>query len=97
MRALSLSLSHTHTHTHTLQVGAAPTREDKEAFALMAFPPQEVRDLDFANDAAKAIKTIATKIGSGQQATANETCICVIVRKQASYIHTSINVYLYNI
>lgn len=38
----------------------------------MAVPPQEVRDLDFANDAAKAIKTIATKIESGQQATANE-------------------------
>jgi inositol 1,4,5-triphosphate receptor type 1 len=54
------------------KVGAAPTREDKEAFALMAVPPQEVRDLDFANDAAKAIKTIATKIESGQQATANE-------------------------
>ena len=56
----------------SLKVGAAPTREDKEAFALMAVPPQEVRDLDFANDAAKAIKTIATKIESGQQATANE-------------------------
>ena len=56
----------------SLQVGAAPTREDKEAFALMAVPPQEVRDLDFANDAGKAIKTIANKIESGQQATANE-------------------------
>ena len=55
-----------------MQVGAAPTREDKEAFALMAVPPGEVRDLDFANDAAKAIKTIATKIESGQQATPNE-------------------------
>ena len=38
----------------------------------MAVPPQEVRDLDFANDAAKAVKIIATKIESGQQATANE-------------------------
>ena len=38
----------------------------------MAVPPGEVRDLDFANDAAKAIKTIATKIESGQQATPNE-------------------------
>ena len=46
----------------------------------MAVPPQEVRDLDFANDAAKAIKTIATKIESGQQATANE-------KKLAEYVH----------
>ena len=74
--SLSLSLSLSPPHHSSIstapQVGAAPHREDKEAFALMAVPPQEVRDLDFANDAGKAIKTIADKIESGQQPSANE-------------------------
>ena len=54
------------------QVGLAQSREDKEAFAVVPVPPQEVRDLDFANDAAKAIKKIADKMESGQTMTLNE-------------------------
>ena len=38
----------------------------------MPVPPQEVRDLDFANDAAKAIGKIAKKLEKGQNMTPNE-------------------------
>lgn len=35
--------------------------EDKEAFALLFVPTQEVRDLDFATDAAKMIHSMGTR------------------------------------
>ena len=56
----------------SLQVGLAPKREDKEAFAIVPVPAQEVRDLDFANDAAKAIGKITKQLKSGQNMTPNE-------------------------
>jgi len=54
------------------QVGLAQSREDKEAFAIVPVSPQEVRDLTFASDAAKAIKKMADKMESGQSMTPNE-------------------------
>ena len=59
------------THTYS-QVGLAQCREDKEAFAIVPVPAQEVRDLDFANDAARAIKKIAAKMESGQNISPSE-------------------------
>ncbi|XP_041852186.1 inositol 1,4,5-trisphosphate receptor type 2 [Melanotaenia boesemani] len=49
-----------------LKIGTCPTKEDKEAFAIVSVPLSEVRDLDFANDASKVLEAIVRKLQDGK-------------------------------
>uniref|UniRef100_M4AG82 Inositol 1,4,5-trisphosphate receptor n=1 Tax=Xiphophorus maculatus TaxID=8083 RepID=M4AG82_XIPMA len=48
-----------------LQLGTCPTKEDKEAFAIVSVPVMEIRDLDFANDASAMLATVVDQFNSG--------------------------------
>ncbi|XP_067095628.1 inositol 1,4,5-trisphosphate receptor type 3 isoform X3 [Osmerus mordax] len=48
-----------------LMLGTCPTKEDKEAFAIVSVPVMEIRDLDFANDASFMLGTVVERFNEG--------------------------------
>uniref|UniRef100_H2MVS4 Inositol 1,4,5-trisphosphate receptor n=1 Tax=Oryzias latipes TaxID=8090 RepID=H2MVS4_ORYLA len=48
-----------------LMLGTCPTKEDKEAFAIVSVPVMEIRDLDFANDASAMLSTVVEQLTRG--------------------------------
>ncbi|XP_062418079.1 inositol 1,4,5-trisphosphate receptor type 3 isoform X2 [Pungitius pungitius] len=48
-----------------LMLGTCPTKEDKEAFAIVSVPVMEIRDLDFANDASAMLSTVVEQFSQG--------------------------------
>nr|XP_008958869.2 inositol 1,4,5-trisphosphate receptor type 3 isoform X4 [Pan paniscus] len=48
-----------------LMLGTCPTKEDKEAFAIVSVPVSEIRDLDFANDASFMLASAVEKLNEG--------------------------------
>lgn len=47
------------------QLGTCPTKEDKEAFAIVSVPVMEIRDLDFANDASAMLSVVVDQFNQG--------------------------------
>ncbi|XP_007250632.3 inositol 1,4,5-trisphosphate receptor type 2 [Astyanax mexicanus] len=56
------SIDHEEERPVMLKIGTCPTKEDKEAFAIVSVPLSEVRDLDFANDANKVLEAFVRKL-----------------------------------
>ncbi|XP_077151617.1 inositol 1,4,5-trisphosphate-gated calcium channel ITPR3 isoform X2 [Ranitomeya variabilis] len=48
-----------------LMLGTCPTKEDKEAFAIVSVPVSEIRDLDFANDASSMLANFVERLIEG--------------------------------
>ncbi|XP_031422658.1 inositol 1,4,5-trisphosphate receptor type 3 isoform X2 [Clupea harengus] len=48
-----------------LMLGTCPTKEDKEAFAIVSVPVMEIRDLDFANDASFMLSIMVDHFSEG--------------------------------
>ncbi|XP_072305545.1 inositol 1,4,5-trisphosphate-gated calcium channel ITPR3 [Eucyclogobius newberryi] len=48
-----------------LMLGTCPTKEDKEAFAIVSVPVMEIRDLDFANDASAMLSAVVDQFNQG--------------------------------
>lgn len=59
----------------SLQLGTCPTKEDKEAFAIVSVPVSEIRDLDFANDASSMLASAVEKLSDGFISQNDRRCV----------------------
>ncbi|VDL75993.1 unnamed protein product [Nippostrongylus brasiliensis] len=64
-------------------------RVDKETFALLPVQPNEVRDLDFANDACRALRNFIRHIKSGDPVTKEAINVTIQLLTECIYFVTS--------
>lgn len=75
-----------------MQLGTCPTKEDKEAFAIVSVPVMEIRDLDFANDASAMLSTLVDQFSQGfiSQNDRRYDTVCVVIRKQLLHLYVNV-------
>ena len=65
-------IDHKESKPSRLIIGTSKDRDDREAFTLFPVSIEEVRDLDFVNDASEVLKEMVFKICKGIHPTAND-------------------------
>ena len=65
-------IDHKESKPSRLIIGTSKERDDREAFTLFPVSIEEVRDLDFVNDASEVLKEMVSKICKGAHPTAND-------------------------
>ncbi|XP_018602387.1 inositol 1,4,5-trisphosphate-gated calcium channel ITPR3 isoform X7 [Scleropages formosus] len=65
IQSTNVPIDYTEDRPIRLMLGTCPTKEDKEAFAIVSVPVMEIRDLDFANDASFMLSKVVDQFNEG--------------------------------
>ncbi|XP_072569106.1 inositol 1,4,5-trisphosphate-gated calcium channel ITPR3 [Paramormyrops kingsleyae] len=65
IQSTNVPIDYTEERPIRLMLGTCPTKEDKEAFAIVSVPVMEIRDLDFANDASVMLSKMVDHFNNG--------------------------------